>query len=447
MRPARWPAFLAPFFALIAPVEAQTPTPDAFVSWVRAHAVPLPACGAQSDGSDSLGVVAPIVGDARVVALGEPAHGAHQPLEFRNCLFRYLVEHRGFTAIAIESGLAESRRLQAYVAGGPGDPRRLVGESLTWGFGRFDENVELVVWMHRYNADPARRRKIRFYGIDMSGSDRGGGWRNAPKTLDASLSWLARVAPERSRRVRQAIAPFRAGFTQRGYLALSPSDRTRLRAAIARLIAFFDRERPFLVKASNAGDFAWARRNAVLASQLEAIFRVSRPPDSGDDLQPDDYRADAMRDAAMADNVRWVIDREGAAGRILVFAHDGHVMNAPTRGGIWSVYRRAPKSMGQHLRAALGDRLRIIATTASAIAPGLASEGQPPGTFDRALSEGGRAPFVIDLRSVDRGVAATWLGHDQSMRTNFSTESIFVPSESADAFAVFAVLTPHMVTR
>ena len=38
---------------------------------------------------------------AHVVAFGEPTHGAHEPLEARNRLFRFLVERMGFTAIAL----------------------------------------------------------------------------------------------------------------------------------------------------------------------------------------------------------------------------------------------------------------------------------------------------------------------------------------------------------
>ena len=44
-----------------------------------------------------------IAGSARVVAIGEPTHGGHEPLAFRNRLVRYLVEHEGFTAVGIES--------------------------------------------------------------------------------------------------------------------------------------------------------------------------------------------------------------------------------------------------------------------------------------------------------------------------------------------------------
>ena len=48
-----------------------------------------------------------LVGAARVVALGEPTHGAHEPLAFRNRLIRFLVEQMGFTAVALETGFTE----------------------------------------------------------------------------------------------------------------------------------------------------------------------------------------------------------------------------------------------------------------------------------------------------------------------------------------------------
>lgn len=429
--------------ALSLSVHAQEPGTDAFIAWARAQAIPLPACSTQSD-TGAVRVVAPVIGSARVVALGEPAHGAHEPLAFRNCLFRYLVEHQGFTAIALETGLNESRRLWDYVAGGSGNARQLVRESLSWGFWRYRENVELIEWMHRYNADPAHQRKIRFYGIDMSGGERSGEWRNARIALDDSLSWLARVEPAQFQPVLAALDPFRDRFTLPGYLTLSAAERRELRSALRSLVDFFDLESSTLVAASDEQEFAWAKRNAVLASQLEALFRVSRPVGLADELAPDDYRAVEVRDKAMADNVSWVIEREGEGGRILLFAHNGHVMNAPGRGGIWSVYRRAPKSMGQHLRAARGDQVRIIATTAAANDPGISSEGQPPGTLDRALDQAVKPPVLLDFRSADKGAAATWLMLDQSIRTNFTTESVFVPSVAMDAIVFFERLSPHL---
>ena len=448
MKPIGWALLLAmiglafPANALTQQEAVQDASSAAFVAWAREHAQPLLPCTAQSDSGAMRGVDV-IVGDARVVALGEPTHGAHEPLAFRNCLFRYLVEHHGFTAIAIESGLNEAQRLHNYVAGGPGDARQLVRDSLTWGFGRFTENVELIEWIHRYNADPAHRRKIRFYGIDMSGGDGSGAWRSARITLQDSLAYLARVTPTQSRRAREAVEPFLDHFTLPGYAALPHASQARLRSAIDGLVRFFDRERAHLVGASAPADYDWARRNAILARQLGALFRVSRPAASGEDLSPDDYKADAARDAAMAANVRWVIEREGPKGRILLFAHNGHVMNARTRGGIWSVYAQAPAAMGKHLRTALGKRLLIMPISGASGGPALSANTPEFGSLDSVLSKAGHGHFLLDLRIARKDApASVWLAQTQTLRANFNTENLIAPASAFDAIVFFYRLTP-----
>src|SRR5690606_29966942 len=115
------------------PVVAAKPHDAAFVAWAKAHAAPLPACASIEKGADYR-VIAASLGTARVLALGEPVHGAHEPLALRSCLFRYLVEEQGFTAIALEAGLHESRRLHDYVAGGAGDVHEVARSGFTWGF-------------------------------------------------------------------------------------------------------------------------------------------------------------------------------------------------------------------------------------------------------------------------------------------------------------------------
>src|SRR5690349_3606776 len=90
--------------------------------------------------------IAAAIGDAPVVALGEASHGVEEALALRNELFRVLVETRGFSGIALETGYAESVRLDAYVAGGAGDAATIAREAFTSGFGAFRANAELIAW-------------------------------------------------------------------------------------------------------------------------------------------------------------------------------------------------------------------------------------------------------------------------------------------------------------
>src|SRR5687768_11381124 len=67
---------------------------DAFSKWAAAHAVPIATVEPSEEFSDLLPLKS-AVGRARVVALGEPIHGAHEPMAFRNRLIRFLVEQMG----------------------------------------------------------------------------------------------------------------------------------------------------------------------------------------------------------------------------------------------------------------------------------------------------------------------------------------------------------------
>lgn len=407
---------------LLVPLTAAAAQPAAhFTTWAAQHAVALPPCPPDSKQWEKVGA---IVGSVDLVALGEPAHGAREPLALRNCLFRYLVEHHGFTAIALETGVSESRALDDYVAGGSGDARQLARDNFSWGFGRFAENIALLEWMRGYNADPAHARKLHLYGIDLSGGDKSGAWRNAAVTLRTSIAHLARVMPDRSQPVRKALAPFLDRFSAPGYAAMTPAERARLRRAIAALIGFLDRHR------ADDPDWMWAQRNAVNARQLERLFRVSPPPTADDELSPDDYKADIARDAAMAENALWASRREVPNGRLLLFAHDGHIMNAATRGGSWSVYRRAPAAMGVHLKAALGARLLIVP---------IVSPAGPDTDLDTALARTGHDRFLLDLRPVRRD---GWLAGERSMRTNFTDELLVKPGIAFDALIFLARLSP-----
>jgi len=75
-----------------------------------------------------------MVGDAPVVALSEAAHLGAEPLEFRNRVLEYLVEDKGFTAIAIESGIVESRAVHDYVLGSRSELASVVAAGFSWTF-------------------------------------------------------------------------------------------------------------------------------------------------------------------------------------------------------------------------------------------------------------------------------------------------------------------------
>ena len=81
--------------------------------WVHDHAIPL----ATSDPNAPFGDLAPIgriVGDARIVSLGEGTHGTSEFFQMKHRLTKYLAQNKGFTVFAIEANMPEARRVNEY---------------------------------------------------------------------------------------------------------------------------------------------------------------------------------------------------------------------------------------------------------------------------------------------------------------------------------------------
>jgi len=424
------------------PVLAQHAVDDGgFVRWTTAHAIPIGSVE-MTGPLDDLRPLSSIVGSARVVALGEPTHGMHEPLAFRNRLFRYLVEEMGFSAIALETALPESRRLAELVAGGPGAPPladapTIVHRSFSWGFGNFGENLELVRWMRAYNDDPAHRRKIRLYGFDLS---LGGPLGSTPTTasLDGALSYLTRVDSSAARSARSRFAPYVSRLPGDASSGFSRVELDGLAAAVDSLAAQLERRATY-VAASSESEYSWAQRNVEVARQGVQMLRVGVPAQPGGGIPPAAWRVIEARDSAMAENVRWVLAREGPTGRVFVFAHDAHVKNAPTVGGIWSVLDRPPTVMGQYLRRVLGAQLVIIGTS-DGTAP---DRGSDATSVDATLARIGVPRFIVDLRAASRDSAASaWLAAQHKLRANGSTFLTLAPSQAFDVLWYAGPLTP-----
>lgn len=410
--------------ALASPAQTQTDT-DVVARWAATHAMPLRTVEMAGSMTD----LAPLrdrIGEARVVAFGEPLHGGHEPLAFRNRLFRYIVEELGFTAIVLETALTESRRLHEYVLGGPGEVGDLVRESFSWGFGAFQDNVELVQWMRAYNADPSHTRKIRLYGMDVSITLQSKP-RRAP--LDHALAYMDAADPEIGGPLRARLEPYADRF-EGDDLTLTPAEHDALTAALDDLIAAVERSRPDAVARMDREAFDWTHRIAIAARQADRVFRatVAAPAEGA---PPDEGPPYSARDAAMAENVRWALDREGPAGRVLVFAHNAHVMNDHLAGGKWDAVARAPETLGRFLRSMFGDDLVLIGTS-SALADRDGIELVPDG-LDAMLAGVGAPRFLLDLRDArDDPPVEQWLARPRSLRANVSSEQIVTASRAFD---------------
>ena len=74
---------------------------QAIVQDIAAYAHPFKTVHAES-GLDDLAFLDQMIGDARIVALGEASHGTAEFFQMKHRMLEYLVKKKGFTVFALE---------------------------------------------------------------------------------------------------------------------------------------------------------------------------------------------------------------------------------------------------------------------------------------------------------------------------------------------------------
>ena len=142
---------------------AQTSAPPAVNQWIRANAIPLtsPVAG---HGFDDMQPLKKVVGDARIVSLGEATHGSREFFQLKHRMVEFLATQMGFTIFSIEANMPEAYKLNDFVLNGNGDPAKLIKGMYFWTWDT-QEVLDMVLWMREFNK--SGKGRIEFTGFDM----------------------------------------------------------------------------------------------------------------------------------------------------------------------------------------------------------------------------------------------------------------------------------------
>ncbi|MGH8876439.1 MAG: erythromycin esterase family protein [Stackebrandtia sp.] len=124
---------------------------EAVRQWVADNAKPLPPAGSPQ-------ILGAVIGDAVVTGLGETTRQAHEVVVVAHHMMRYLVEHKGYRALALADDSSVVAELDDYVRNGSGTAAGLVANM--WAPWRTTETVDVIEWIRSYNRqhadDPVR---------------------------------------------------------------------------------------------------------------------------------------------------------------------------------------------------------------------------------------------------------------------------------------------------
>lgn len=461
--------FLVTLLFLTAAADATTQeVSEAFLTWARGNAIPITTIQ-PGHGFEDLQPLKELVGNARIVGLGESLHGVHEFFEVRHRLFEFLVEEMGFTAFAGETGLVEAVRVNDYVLGRADEPEQM-SDWFNGGFRDWEEVKTLVRWMRRYNQNPNHSRKLHFYGIDVNT------WYTSPlAALEGAWTYLDEVDSRYAAESRQVLLPLVEPFLEQGeglrasvagrqredmYTRLSMEGRAAYTAAVADLVARFEtRELDYLSRSSEEA-YQWAYRHAIVARQLDQQFRALAPAGVPQDgrgqiasvrpalaryarLRPAEARY--ARERAMVDNLLWALEREDPEGRIVMWNHNAHLRKFPHPLG--------HESMGQFLDSRIGGNYVNIGFTyyqgdQSGWASYQSEVSRPakPKSLDGELARMGLPMFILNLRAAPKdGPVYEWLNrvweHRESIPQYFSVN----PLQAFDALFFIDHISPVQV--
>jgi hypothetical protein len=105
-----------------------------------------------------------VIGNARIVSLGEATHGTREFFQLKHRMMEFLASEMGFTIFSIEANMPEAYRLNEYVLTGKGDPKRLLKGMYFWTWNT-EEVLDMILWMREFNK--SGKGRVEFTGFDM----------------------------------------------------------------------------------------------------------------------------------------------------------------------------------------------------------------------------------------------------------------------------------------
>ncbi len=375
--------------------EAPEPTvPAEATDWLNANVIPLDGSDLQADLSD-LDVLRSLVGDARIVSLGEGTHGTREFFQMKHRILRFLVEEMGFDAIAMEATWAESNRLDDYVRTGNGDARELLSGLYFWTWNT-ESVLDMVGWLRGWNE---AGHDVGFYGFDMRFP--GMALHNVDRFLEVVDPEAAPSYDERLECLRPFVNGPDGRFPTPSYGAQSTLYRSLCRGELQWAMDSLRVEEDRYVGLSSRAAFEHAERSLRILEQWE--------------LQASDR---GSRDVFMAENVDWLLDQLGPDGKLVLWAHNSHVA-------------RLPSSMGGELDARHGDDMVVLGfafgegqfsavTMAGSSFVDLESQTAAPpriDSYEMYFATANAPTFLLPLRGLDLSPPeASWMTGPRQMR-------------------------------
>jgi erythromycin esterase-like protein len=264
-----------------------------------------------------------LIGDARIVLLGEASHGTHEFYRERARITKLLVAEHGFDAVAIEGDWPDAYRVNRYVQGARSDAD---AEAALGGFRRFPtwmwrnaDMLDFVGWLRAHND---RRdhdaRKVGFYGLDLY---------SLGASMQSVIAYLDEQDPAAAARARaryECLQPYAGESARYGEAVLLGVGEPCRRRVFEQLVELRRGAGEYLRHDGVAAEdeYFFAEQSAAVVANAEEYYRTMFSERAGSWNLRDRHMADTL------DQLLAHLDRHGGTAKVVVWAHNSHVGDA-----------------------------------------------------------------------------------------------------------------------
>lgn len=281
---------------------SQVPGSSRILQEIEKNAVPL------KDNRDLEKLIKNIA-DKKIVMLGESSHGTEEFYKWRRLLSQELIQHHGFSFIAVEGDWPPSAELNRFVHGGtrtkaPEDALKSFQRWPTWMWAN-TEIVRLAHWLKDYNKK--EKQKVGFFGLDVY---------SLFESIDEIIKQLNSIDPDLAHHIQSQYACFdpykRDERTYARSLIQFPEgcEKQVLKALTDLLNVRLDK------MTRHSEKYFDARQNARIVKNAERYYRamIQGEEDSWN-----------VRDRHMIETLDILLNRHGENSKAIVWAHNTHI--------------------------------------------------------------------------------------------------------------------------
>ena len=389
------------------------PTPEAVhrdaIALIRTHARSL--TGAATDFDPLL----ELIGDARIVLLGEASHGTHEFYQARAAITKCLITEKGFSAVAVEGDWPDAYRVNRFVRGVSDDAD---AEAALSGFKRFPtwmwrnaDVLDFVGWLRDFNDARKPAERAGFYGLDLY---------SLFGSIEAVLGYLDRVDPAAAQRARYRYSCFdhaREDAQAYGYAASFDLSRSCENDVVAQLVEL---RRNAPAYTSHDGQLAVdelfaAEQNARVIQNAEQYYRMMFQRRVSTWNLRDQHMAETL------DALATHLSKGRPPAKLVVWAHNSHLGDASATEMGWD----GEWNVGQLAREKYGTAAVLVgfSTHTGSVTAASAWDALPerkvvreslPGSYERLLHDSSAGNFYLGLR--DAGPLADALREPRLVR-------------------------------